>query len=51
MEQQTNLKGINLDDVISIHSYQPGANQANEPPLQGQVISEEEVRDYIKLEA
>ena len=30
MDNQTNVKGINLDDVASIHSYQPGANFAQE---------------------
>ena len=48
MDQQTNLKGINLDDVQSIHSYQPLAKVKDENQ---QIMSPYDVETYIKLEA
>jgi hypothetical protein len=55
MDEQTNVKGINLDDVMSIHSYQPGANLALEKLKKSEKnqdpIREDEIRQFIKLEA
>jgi len=49
------VKGINLDDVMSIHSYQPGANMVQESKniqeKKASSIGEDEIRQFIKLEA